>query len=495
MSSPTTHKDIIIVGAGISGVNFAGRIQSLLPNHSYAILEARDDVGGTWDLFKYPGIRSDSDLHTFGFPWRPWREQRAIADGASIKKYIQETVQESGISRNILFRHKLVNATWEDGNGQWMLDVQSDGAMVTMSCKFLILGTGYYDYDKPLEAEIPGLEKFQGTIVHPQFWPEDLDYSNQNIVVIGSGATAITLIPNLAHQAHHVTMLQRSPGYILSMSNSDSPLLERLLPEWMMFRFLRLKHLFSLFFLYHFCRLFPGLAKGMIRSTTTKKLPSHVPYDPHFLPKYNPWEQRLCISPDNDFFDALSSGKASISTGTIKTCTERSIVLQSGEVLDDVDIVVTATGLKIGFGGGTKIQINGESLNFGDKLLWKGCMVQDVPNLCLVMGYTNASWTLGADATANLFCRLVREMQKSGEKMVRPRLDASEWERGMKETSVLNLNSTYILKAVDHVPKAGDRGPWKVRSNYFKDCWNAQWGSLVDGLQYGLPVRGKDKAL
>lgn len=353
--------DVIIVGSGISGINSAYRVQTQVPNATYTILEARGGLGGTWDFFKYPGIRSDSDLHTFGFPWRPWTERRAIADGPSIVRYLKESAEEYGIDKKIQYNHKVISADWSSDTLNWSLEVQHNGETKTMRGRFLILGTGYYNYDEPMESKIPGLERFKGTTVHPQFWPEDLDYSNKKMVIIGSGATAVTLLPVVAKTASHVTMLQRSPSYVLSLPNGD-PLGEfyhRFLPLSWAHKLDRYRFLVFGFLFYHFCRFFPNAARGVLAKATKKQLPPSVLFDPHFVPTYNPWDQRLCLCPDGDFYEAMRSGKADVVTGHIKTVTEKGILLESGETIT-ADIICTATGLKLKIAGGMTFTVDGQ---------------------------------------------------------------------------------------------------------------------------------------
>lgn len=336
-----------------------------------------------------------------------------------------------------------------------------------------------------MSTTIPGLSDFKGEKIHPQFWPENLDYKDKNIVIIGSGATAVTLLPNLAKKAKHVTMLQRSPGYIVAMDNSTPPILKLLLPEKILYFFLRWWFLTSLFIQFQFCRAFPATAREKLKKTTQQKLPANTPVDPHFSPKYNPWEQRLCLSPDGDFFDSLRSGKASVSTGQIQGFTEKGICLQSGETIENIDIVVTATGLRLVFAGKIEISVNGQKIDVSKKVLWRGCMLEDVPNACFIMGYTNASWTLGADASAILFCRLVSSMARSRDASATPRFEGDAKERAaMKMGSYLNLNSTYVTKAAESLPKTGDIGPWKMRRNYYFDICTAKWANLSDGIFY-----------
>ncbi|EOD51198.1 putative flavin-containing monooxygenase-like protein [Neofusicoccum parvum UCRNP2] len=484
MAEKPNDYDVIIIGAGISGINAAYRIQTQMPEGTkYAILEARDNMGGTWDLFKYPGIRSDSDLHTFGFPFRPWSEQKAIADGASIVKYIKETAATYGIDQHIQYHHKLITANWSSDAQSWSLEVDGNGERKRFNSSFLLMATGYYDYHEPLATTIPGLEDFKGTIVHPQFWPEDLDYTNKKMVIIGSGATAITLLPVLAEKAKHVVMLQRSPGYIISLP-TVSPLdriTRAILPSFIAHSLIRWRFLVQGYLFFHFCRAFPNAARRLIRLGTLKQLPKGVSHDPHFVPNYNPWEQRMCVCPDGDFYKSLQEGTSSIATGQIKTVSARGVELENGERLDDVDVIVTATGLKIQLAGGAKLFVDGEQVDPGTKFLWKGVMLQDVPNAAFVIGYTNASWTLGADATAQLCTRLINHMRSKGMTSAVPRIESPE---DLEPMPVLNLNSTYVQKAQGVLPKAGDKGPWVARKSYFTDIWNAKFGDIKTGLQF-----------
>lgn len=481
-SSENVH-DIIIIGAGISGINAAYRVQSSLPDYSYAILESRGGIGGTWDFWKFPGIRSDSDLHTFGFPWQPWTEQKTIADGESIVKYIRGTAAQHGIDKKVQYHHKVVGASWSSDQQSWQLSVVVDDEKhVVYHAKFLILCCGYYDYEEALPTTIAGLENFKGTVAHPQFWPEDLDYVNKRVAIIGSGATAITLLPSLAKTAKHVTMVQRSPGYLINLPQS-SPLdnvLRRFLPSWLMGKITRLRFLLLPLLFFYFCRAFPNAARRTMRRRTERQLPKNVPHDPHFHPYYNPWEQRMCVSPDGDFFKCLHDETGSIATGNIQTMTDDEIVMESGERIP-ADIIVTATGLKIQMAGGLKPVVDKETIHVGDKFIWKGMMLQDLPNAALVLGYTNASWTLGADAAAQHFIRLLKHMHKEGRTSVVPRVTNQD---ELKVMPVLNLNSTYVKRAAGQMPKAGDKMPWMARKNYFSDMVEAKIGDISTGLQF-----------
>jgi cation diffusion facilitator CzcD-associated flavoprotein CzcO len=488
MASPkdapsSTSLDVIIVGAGISGINAAYRVKTELPGHTYTILDARGALGGTWDFFRYPGIRSDSDLHTFGFPWRAWKAQSPIATAPEILKYLNETAKEEGIDRKIQFHHKMLSANWSSDQQAWQLEVDANGERKYFHSRFLILGTGYYSYDQGLQAEIPGLDTFKGPIAHPQFWPEDLDFKDKNIAIIGSGATAVTLLPALAKEgARHVTMVQRSPGYFVSLPQSDpiTYYAAKFLPAWMAQRLNRIRFMTFAWLLFQWCRHFPNAAKNVLRKGTLAQLPKNIPYDPHFEPKYNPWEQRMCICPDGDFFKPLREGKADIATGHIETVTEHGITLKSGQKLD-ADIIVTATGLKVQIAGGAKISVDGSPIKINEKYIWKGTMLEDVPNAAFIIGYTNASWTLGADAAAQLIIRLLKNMEKAKQTSAVPKLENPDV---LKPTPFLNLTSTYLQKAESVFPKSGDQAPWKARTNYFQDLYTAKYGDIKHGLQF-----------
>ena len=475
--------DVVIVGAGISGINAGYRVQTELPGYQYTILEARDAIGGTWDLFRYPGIRSDSDLHTFGFPWRPWSKANSIADGPSIRKYIRESAEINGIDKQIRFHNKLLSADWSSNTQRWTLTVDAAGEKTQLSARFIIYSTGYYDYNTPLKANIPGIDNFQGKTIHPQFWPEDYDYSGKKIVIIGSGATAITLLPNLAEKAGKVTILQRSPSYIMALPAVDptGDFIRRWFPAWFAHTIVRWKFLVLPFIFFKFCRAFPNAARKVIQGNTKKQLGDcKIPVDPNFKPAYNPWEQRLCVCPDGDFFKALHRGNADMVTDTIKTVTANSIKTDSGKTID-ADVIITATGLKMLLAGGSKINVDGKRIDVSEKFVWKGVMLQDVPNAAIVIGYTNASWTLGADATARLVCRLLKQMDKTKEGAVTATIDP---DLKMNPSPMLNLNSTYIEKAKGDLPKSGDVAPWTPRSNYLTDYWVAGYGNLSNGLKY-----------
>ncbi|KAL4802609.1 hypothetical protein BDV18DRAFT_63195 [Aspergillus unguis] len=476
--------DVVIVGAGISGINSAYRLQTQLPHLRYTILEARDNLGGTWDLFKYPGIRSDSDLFTFGFSWHPWDQENPIAEGPAIVNYLKRTTEQHGIAPHIQYGQRLRGADWSSADNTWSLSVENtaDEKMKEITARFVIFGTGYYDYQTPLQTEIPGLDTFSGKIVHPQFWPEDLDYSDKRIVIIGSGATAITLLPNLVDKAEHVTMLQRSPTYILALPNKARPLTSYLFPAFIARRLLRISWMITSRFFFLFCQAFPWLAKSILRFRTKALLPKDVPWDPNFNPRYNPWDQRLCVSPDGDFYKSLHSGKATVKTDTIATVTQKGIQLNSGDFLP-ADMIVPATGLRLRIAGGASISVNGTPLQLSEKFIWHGMLIQDMPNAAFIIGYTNASWTLGADATALTICRLLKGLEKRGYAGAVPRMSPN-LASSVQPRRLLNLSSTYVTKAEKDLPRAADRGPWVPRDNYFSDLWFAKYGNLDEGIEF-----------
>jgi cation diffusion facilitator CzcD-associated flavoprotein CzcO len=476
--------DTIIVGAGISGINAAYRIQTDGPaDMTYAILEGRDSLGGTWDLFRYPGIRSDSDMFTFGFPWHPWTRKESLGAGHQLKKYMAESAQSQGIDHHILYRHRVLSADWSSARQNWVFQVSVPGRHdpVVFRSRFVLLGTGYYDYEKPLETVIPGIENFAGKVIHPQFWPKDYDYTDKKVVVIGSGATAVTIVPSMADRAKRVTMLQRSPSYVFSLWSNDllTALLFAILPARAANYVNRLIWLWRSYLTTLLCRKWPGLAKIVIKHLTVKQLPPDIQWDPHFKPRYNPWEQRFCACADGDFFAALRSEKADVVTGRIKTVTEKTIELESGETVGPVDVIVTATGLKLRFGGGIKFSLDGKPFRWADKFAWRAAMLQDVPNLLFLTGYETTSWTLGADVSSQLFVRIVNTMQAKGAKVVVPRPS----KRTMAEKPMMSLNSTYLKNIGEVLPKGGE-GVWSPKSNYFADLVRAKWGSLTTDLEF-----------
>lgn len=474
--------DVVIIGAGISGINAAHHLQQRLPHLRYTILESRSRVGGTWDLFRYPGIRSDTDLQSFGFGWNPWTENRAIADGASIARYLHDTAVQDGIYNRIEFNTRVHTANWSTKTQSWHLGITQDGTNVKLETRFMVLATGYYDYHEPLKPVIAGLDNpdFKGQVIHPQFWPEHLDYKDKHVVIVGSGATAITLLPAMSQLAASVTMVQRSPTYIMTLENqTGSSWIHRLVPRSWSFKISRVFFMCLTALTYYFCRAFPSRSRAMLTGAVARQLPAHVPLDPHFTPTYHPWDQRLCFTPDGDFFAALHSGKARVETGIIRGTTSDSVVLESGKTLR-ADIVVTATGLKLGLGGHVRFSVDGEPINLAERYAWRSALLQDVPNLAFMMGYVNASWTLGAEVTAELVCRLLGRMARKGETSVTPRVDKGS----ISPRPLWNLKATYVRESQKTMPVCGDVGVWRGRTNYFWDLWLARHGSISEGLEY-----------
>lgn len=493
MSDSSPDLDVAIIGAGISGINTAYYLQTEgPPGTSYAILESRSNIGGTWDLFRYPGIRSDSDIYTFGFMWSPWSREAPLAPGGDIITYMRRSAEAHGIDKRFLFNYKVITANWNSKKSLWELSVmvgkkegsdhpESNGgpAIKTIRSRFIVMGTGYYSYEKPLETVIPGLENFGGTIIHPQFWPEDFDYTNRNMVIIGSGATAVTVLPSVADRVKQVTMLQRSPSYIYPMPMRDivSRIIQAVFPAKVASGINRLRFMLTGYFQIFLCHFFPRFARRYFRDITIKQLPPNVSWDPHFNPRYNPWEQRVCASPDGDFYAAIRAGKASVVTDTIKNITKDEIQLVSGKVLKP-DTIVTATGLNMQFAGGIKITVDDVPFDVTQKYTWKGFMIQDLPNFVFVVGYVNASWTLGASVAAHLLSRVLRRMNKQGAVAAVPHLEHPE---RMKQRPLFDLSSNYLKKAAETFPRAG-YGQWSSNRNYLADSWKASWGDISSGL-------------
>ncbi|MEY2471118.1 MAG: monooxygenase [Actinomycetota bacterium] len=462
------HLDVLVVGAGLSGIGAGAYLQDKCPWATYALFEARDAIGGTWDLFRYPGIRSDSDMFTLGYSFRPWDGEKSIADGPSILRYIEDTARETGVDKHIRFNHKIVSTDWSSDDGHWRVTARrSDtGETFQLTAGFIFSCTGYYRYDEGYTPEFAGRDAFGGTVIHPQHWPEDLDYAGKKIVVIGSGATAVTLIPSLADKAAQVTMLQRSPTYIVSMPESD-PLanaLRRYLPTRVSGPIIRWFKALTTQASYFLSKRRPEFVKSVLKRQVARQLPAGYDVDAHFTPRYNPWDQRLCLVPNGDLFKAISVGKASVVTDTIKTFDETGIALDSGKHLD-ADIIVTATGLDLLFLGGIELSVDGEAVVPHDKLTYKGMMLDGVPNLAFAIGYTNASWTLKCDLTCDYVTRMLNHMHHEGLRQATP--DASNAEES--DASVFGLNSGYINRAVDRLPRQGASFPWQVKQSYIAD--------------------------
>ncbi|PSR83025.1 putative flavin-binding monooxygenase [Coniella lustricola] len=488
--------DILIIGAGLAGINCAYRLQTQAPHARIAVLEARADIGGTWNIFQYPGIRSDSDLHTYGFAWEPWPYTSPIAEGPLILSYLHSCVAKYNLDRHIHLQHRVERCDWSSEAKTWTVRVndhsEADGAGAARTkvyeAAFVVLATGYYDYDEPLPTTIPGLhERFQGKVVHPQFWPTDYDFADKEVVVIGSGATAITLIPNLAPTAKHVTMLQRSPTYIHAITNrspADTWTLSFLIPKrvkqwlnWLYFAIIP-------FYQVTLSLRYPEVAKKTILKHMADQLPADISTDPHFTPRYNPWQQRLCLTPEGDFFKCLHSqggkpAKAGVVTAKIETAIEDGILCEDGQKLK-ADVIVTATGLKMLFGGGIPIRVDGELIDPAKHVMWEGCMLNDVPNLMHMLGYAWASWTVGVDDTAILLCRLWNDMQKRRQRMAVPTYagNLEEQEKG----SWIALNSTYVKKSSFPTTLTHAAGPWKARGNVWLDWIHARFGSVRRSL-------------
>ncbi|HEX2764519.1 MAG TPA: NAD(P)/FAD-dependent oxidoreductase [Allosphingosinicella sp.] len=493
---PVEHFDVLLVGAGLSGIGAAWHLQRYCPARSYAILEGRDAIGGTWDLFRYPGIRSDSDMYTLGYSFRPWDEAKAIADGPSILRYVNETADRYGIRQHIRFRHQVKTAAWSSEEARWTVEAERVGTheRVRFTCNWLHMCSGYYDYANGYDPEFPSRERFRGTIIHPQFWPEDLDYSGKRVVVIGSGATAVTIVPEMARTAGHVVMLQRSPTYMVSRPSEDgiANALRRALPPMLAYRIVRWKNVLLQMLFFKLARKRPEKVKGKLLDEVRKLLPEGYDVGTHFTPRYNPWDQRLCLVPDADMFEAISNGTASIVTGEIETFTEHGLRLKSGEEVT-ADIVVTATGLKLQLLSDVAFSVDGERRNLSRCLTYRGMMFSDVPNLSYSFGYTNASWTLKADLTAGYLCRLLNHMAKTGNDIALPRREPD-----VEEIPFLDFTSGYVQRALDVLPRQGSKKPWKLYQNYALDMASLKLAPVEDGVirfaKAGAPARTKETA-
>ncbi len=482
------HVDVLIVGAGLSGIGAAHHLQQRCPGKSYAILEAREDIGGTWDLFRYPGIRSDSDMHTLGYRFRPWTEAKSIAAGDSILRYVRATADEGGIDRHIRLQHRVVNAEWSSVEARWSVEAERTDTeeMVSLTCDFLFMNTGYYRYDEGYTPAFPDFDRFAGEVIHPQHWPEDVDYAGKRVVVIGSGATAMTLVPAMAEDAAHVTMLQRSPTYVISMPGEDglANRLRAILPDRIVYPLVRWKNVLLQGAFYRLSRKRPELVKKLLRRGAIKALPPGYDVDTHFKPRYNPWDQRVCLVPDADLFRALGSGKAEIVTDRIDAFTESGIKLESGTELK-ADVVVTATGLNLLFLGGMRISVDGEEPEMPRALTYKGMMLSDIPNFAFTLGYTNASWTLKADLTSEYICRLLNRMEAGGHRICTPKVG----DPSVTEEPLLDFNSGYVLRSIDQLPRQGSKEPWKLRQNYPVDLKMLRRGRIDDGtMRFSNPT-------
>jgi monooxygenase len=478
------HFDVIIVGAGLSGIGGACHLKRHCPEKSFVILEGREAMGGTWDLFRYPGVRSDSDMYTLGYRFRPWRDNKAMADGRSILNYIRDTAAEYHVDKEIRYQHRVRTVSWSSRDATWTVTAEIGiDKQVQLTCKFVYLCTGYYDYADGYTPEWPGVEQFRGTIVHPQKWSDNLDYANKRVVVIGSGATAVTLVPALAERAAHVTMLQRSPSYIVSRPAEDkiANWLRRYLPSDTAYSLARWKNVLNATFFYNLARKRPGLFKWMVAKGVRDELREQ--YDAkHFTPPYNPWDQRLCFVPDADLFRAMRNGRVSIVTDQIESFTEDGLLLASGERVA-ADIVVTATGLVLKLFSGLQLVVDDVPVDLPKTLVYKGMMFSDVPNLAFAIGYTNASWTLKCDLAAEYVCRLLHHMDQHQYAVCTPRLNDPE----AGTQPVIDFNSGYVLRALDSLPRQGLKTPWRLHQNYVKDLSLMRYGRMEDGAMEFRP--------
>ena len=469
--------DVLIVGAGLSGIGAAWHLQDRLPDLSYAIWEARGAIGGTWDLFRYPGIRSDSDMHTLGYRFRPWTQAKSIADGPSILQYVRDTAHDAGIDRHIRFGHKVTRVAWDSEAALWTIMGEHEGQTVTVTARFLYMNAGYYRYDKGYTPDFAGSDEFKGTIVHPQHWPNGLEVAGKRVVVIGSGATAVTLVPSLAELGADVTMLQRSPTYIVALPGEDrvANALRRVLPPKWAYRLTRWKNVGWGLFFFNWARKRPKAVKKRLLKEAAAALPDGYDVDRHLTPSYNPWDQRMCLIPDGDLWQSIKSGKARIVTDHIGRFDADGIVLKLGERLD-ADVIVTATGLDLVVNGGAEMVVDGALIDPSQHYNYKGCMLSDVPNFALTFGYTNASWTLKADLTAEYVCRLIEETRRQGADYAVPVVDGE-----MADEPFLDFTSGYVTRALKHLPKQGSEKPWKLNQNYAKDLITLRHKAVADG--------------
>ncbi len=471
------HFDVVIVGAGLSGIGAGYHLKTRLPKKTYAILEGRGAIGGTWDLFRYPGIRSDSDMYTLGYNFKPWPGAKAIADGPSIRDYVQATAKENGIDRHIRFHHSVKSVSWSSKDARWTVKAEHEGKVVEFTCSFVMMCSGYYNYSQGYTPGYPGRETFRGKVIHPQFWPEDLDHTGKQVVVIGSGATAVTIVPEMAKTAAHVTMLQRSPTYVVSRPSTDkiATRLRKLFPSKLAYGLTRWKNVSMQMLFYNTARKKPQKTRETITRLAQKELGPDYPVSVHFNPKYNPWDQRMCLIPDSDLFNEIKAGHASVVTDTIDTFTENGIKLSSGQELK-ADIIVSATGLDLQFLGGAEVKVDGEKVELSKRLTYKGMMYEGVPNMVSIFGYTNASWTLKCDLTCEYTCRIMKRMDQTGTKAVTPRNLAPDTEL----QPWLDFSSGYVQRTVDRFPKQGDRKPWRLNQNYASDLLMLRYGKLTD---------------
>ncbi len=473
------HYDIIIIGAGLSGIGAACHFSMNCPDKSYVLFEGRNNIGGTWDLFKYPGIRSDSDMHTFSFKFKPWTYNKTISDASTIMQYLQETVDEYKIKEKIKFNHFMTEISWSSEDNKWTIKGtdNSKNEPVISTCNFIMLCTGYYDYEKGYTPDFKGLESYKGQFIHPQKWTDDINYENKEVIVIGSGATAVTLIPTMAKKTKHITMLQRSPTYILSRPLHDpfAKFVHKIMPNKMAHFFSRWKNILLSMYLYRASKKNPDAVRKFIKGQAKKVLGPDYDVDTHFNPKYNPWDERLCAIPDNDLFNTIKENKCTVITDHIETFTEEGIKLKSGKELK-ADLIVSATGLNIKIAGGMEITVDGKKMELGKLINYKGLMLQDIPNLVAIIGYTNASWTLKADLVCEYTCRLLKHMDKNGYSSCAPSLKGEDTEM----SPVIDFTSGYIQRGMAKMPKQGKEFPWRLHQSYVKDMVNLKYKKIDD---------------
>ena len=487
------HLDVLIIGAGLSGIGAAYHLMTHCPGKRFAILEGRPALGGTWDLFRYPGIRSDSDMFTLGYNFKPWTNPQAIADGPSIRRYIEETAQENGIQEKIRFQHRVLKADWCSERAIWTLQVQrgEDAEPLKISCQHLLMCTGYYRYEAGYTPEFKGREQFQGVFIHPQLWPENFDYSGKNVVVIGSGATAVTLVPAMTDKAKHVTMLQRSPSFVVSLPQGDplSAFLRRFLPQTWVYRLARTRNVAMQMAFYSLAKVLPSLVRKLLLGLAKRQLGADFDMR-HFSPRYKPWDERVCVVPNGDLFTVLREGKASVVTEHIDGLTAKGIRLKTGEELP-ADVIISATGLELQLFGGMQVAVDGVPFEAAESMGYRGIMLRDLPNVAVVLGYTNASWTLKADLSSEYYCRLINHMDATGMRQCTPRDPA----RQVNAAPFLDLASGYIQRAAAKIPSQGDRAPWKLYQNYLLDLALLRYGKVEDDyLVFSSPQVGPTNA-
>ena len=479
MENSQSHFNVVVVGAGISGIGAGYHLQKQCPNKSFVILEGRERFGGTWDLFRYPGIRSDSDMHTMGYRFKPWIDEKFIADGSSILNYLEETIDENNLGNKIRYQHKVLTSSWSSSTSKWTLEVKNltSGLTENFTCNFLMMCGGYYNYDEGYSPHFENQEQFNGLIIHPQKWPDNLDYKNKKVVVIGSGATAVTIIPAMADQVEHITMLQRSPTYFMSAPDKDmiGNYFKKIFPQKTAYFLTRWKNILMGNYFYKQCVKNPEKVKEMLINGVRAHLGEDYDIDTHFTPKYKPWDERLCFVPNADMFEAMKSGKASVVTDHIDQFTETGIKLKSGEELT-ADIIIKATGLNLQFLNGIDVKVDNSQVNISEKLAYKGRMFNDIPNLACSFGYARASWTLGADLSSEYVCKLLNYMDKHGYDYCSPVIGKEVREEG----TYLNLSSGYVKRAIDRMPKQGSREPWKGNQSYLSDVTELRWGSITN---------------